>query len=155
MIEDHLQHTSPIEEQHFFSVQSLSHRVQKLSEDCRIFKRESHHLLGDDGSSHEEGVRAMRQEIAGFKRILQHQSSYHTAKIAAVSKNVAEVKDAKKKTTMTDWRKISKHSDTIQNSVNTRGLLMNLILVLLLAAIVVIGVLMYNRISYYEKKHFQ
>merc|ERR1712217_778945 len=80
----------------------------------------------------------------------------HRAKLDAVQKNVAEVKQ---KSLNSDGgaqslSKIASQTEDLERTVSSRGSQMSYMLFAMVFAIVGIGALMFNRMQYYEKKHF-
>eukprot|EP00435_Cladocopium_sp_Y103_P070185 s7_g34.t1 len=76
-------------------------------------------------------------------------------KLEAVQKNLNEVKEqASKASGSSMLSKLVDQTRLLEESVLARSSQMTWMLLILLVVIVVIGVLMFNRMRYYEKKHF-
>merc|ERR1712217_492410 len=158
MLSEYLNATRPAEQKLFQEVQALTARMDSLSNDCRTLKQETHLLLADPHSGthdHKAGVEAMKNEIVGLRRILVKDSATQRQKLDAVQKNIAEVREkSRTKGSGESFTVISKQTETLQKTVSSRGTQMSWMMVGMLVSVVGVGALMYNRMTYYEKKHF-
>jgi len=160
MIGDHLKTTKPAEEKIFSSLQVVSQRMGALGEDCGELVKEARVLLTAKGDStekhnHKNNVEAMKNDIIGLRRLLVKDSVNHRAKLDAVSKNVAEVKQKSLNSGSAEsFTKINAQSERLEKTVSSRGSQMSWMLLCMIVAVLGIGFLMFNRMQYYEKKHF-
>mmetsp|Transcript_92992 Transcript_92992/g.300533 ORF Transcript_92992/g.300533 Transcript_92992/m.300533 type:complete len:489 (+) Transcript_92992:51-1517(+) len=160
MLQEHIDTTKPAEEKLIQQVQVLTGRLHKLGEQCRELKQETHLLLGEPHATHNNhaaGVKAMREEIVGLRRIFVKDSATARQKLDSVSKNIQEVKTRQASQSGGGTEKllqIAKQTETLEKTVWKRGSQMTWMMLILLLAIGGIGFLMWNRMYYYEKKHF-
>eukprot|EP00415_Alexandrium_ostenfeldii_P001165 UN1165 len=162
MLGEHLNSTKPADERVFESIKDMEERMEKLGEDCRTMKQSVAILMNPEGTtmaakkrSSMSSIEAMRNDIVGLRRLLIKDSATHKMKLEAVVKNVAEVKErASRGGTPEALNQISDQTDSLAKTVVSRGRQMSWMMVCLLAAIFGIGALMWNRMLYYEKKHF-
>jgi len=162
MLGEHINSTKPAEEALFQALKGYEDRMERLGEDCRtmtqatrLLMNEHHKKRKSEHTLHNEGVEAMKNEIIGLRRLLVKDSATHKQKIDAVQKNVVEVKEKSGKTgTPETLSVIAKQTESLAKTVQSRGQQMSWMMLCLMAAIVAIGVLMWNRMRYYEKKHF-
>jgi len=160
MLQQHLNSTKPEEAKLYQQVQALTGRVDALGEDCRTLKLEAHLLIGNDSknsaATHQVGVEAMKDEIIGLRRLLVKDSATARQKIDAVKKNIAEVKikHAAGGQGSEHLVTIAKQTATLEKTVSSRGSQMSWMMFFMMVAVVSIGGLMWNRMQYYEKKHF-
>lgn len=160
MLAEHVNATRPAEEKLFQEIQGLGSRVNKLSEDCKNLLKETHFLLTPDSKAsahdlHKAGVEAMKSEIIGLRRLLVKDSATQRQKLDAVQKNIAEVKQRRSTQGGSEaLLTIAKQTDILEKTVSSRGMQMTWMLICMMAAILGIGGLMWNRMHYYEKKHF-
>merc|ERR1712228_172230 len=98
----------------------------------------------------------MTTEIVGLRKLLAKDSASHRQKMDAVQKNIAEVKDKQSQSSNRDGvlAGISQQSDLLEKTVETRGSHMSWMFFVLVIVVIGIGWLMYNRMQYYENKHF-
>merc|ERR1712157_74038 len=132
---------------------------EALAEDCGTLVKEAHILLETKGKTqqhdHKAHVEMMKTEIVGLRKLLVKDSVTHRAKIDAVSKNVAEVKERSSGSAGAQTlSKIVAQSENLEKTVSSRGSQMSWMLLFMIVAILLIGGLMFNRMQYYEKKHF-
>lgn len=164
MLEEYTDSTKPAEESLYGKLQAFENRVHILGTQCKDEVQEVKLLMADAGAAqgitgpgaHKAGVDAMVNEIIGLRRLLVKDSASHRQKLDAVSKNVAEVKEKSGQEGNRDGllSQISQQSDVLEQTVQSRGSHMSLMFFFLVAVVVVIGWMMYNRMRYYENKHF-
>lgn len=158
MIDEHINSTAPAEQNLFQALRGLEHRMVKLSDDCKAEVKGARLLMGAEGADkgHKAGVESMKNEIIGLRRVLVKDSATHRQKLDAVQKNVAEVKEKQSKAVDRDGTlsAIAEQSKALEETVQSRGWQMSWMLFFLIAVVIVIGYLMHNRMTYYEKKHF-
>lgn len=159
LLSEHLKTSKPADEQLFDTLKNYEQRVERLNTDCKNIVQGAHLFMGTSGEehakAHKTGVQVMKNEILGMRRILVKDHASHRQKLDEVSKKVGEVKDkAGKDNSPVLLNQIVKQTDNLEKTVRSRGSQMSWMMFCLLAAIVGIGVLMWNRMHYYEKKHF-
>lgn len=162
MVEDHMKIVGPAEDKLYQEMQVLSKRMGALGEDCGTLVKEARLLLKDKTEDaakqhdHKSNVEAMKNDIIGLRRALVKESVNHRSQLDAVQKNVAEVKQ---KSLNSDGgakslSKIASQAEDLERTVSSRGSQMSYMLFAMVFAIVGIGAMMFNRMQYYEKKHF-
>jgi len=166
MLSEHVGTVKPEEEKMFQQIEGLEGRLSKLDKDCGTLNKELEILLPDGGAASGKTynqmseeiwgrILGMRDDVIGLRRILTKDSASHKQKIEEVHKNIVEVK--KKHSEAGGPEKLSvmaKQSEVIHQTVRSRGSQMSWMFLVLVASVVGIGVLMWNRMRYYEKKHF-
>jgi hypothetical protein len=149
MLSEHANSTGPADQKMFEDLQGLQDRMGRLDEDCRTLTKELQVLVGPKGDV------GLKDEIVGLRRLFIKDSASHRQKLDTVQKNIAEVKqrhiDASKPEMFTE---VAKQSEHLQATVNSRSSQSVGMLLAIIGAIIVIGCLMYNRMQYYERKHF-
>jgi len=160
MIGDHLKTAKPAEEKIYAGLQGVTKRMGSLGDDCGELVQETRLLLASKGEvpeqhNHKNNVETMKNDIIGLRKLLVKDSVTHRAKLDAVSKNVAEVMQKSKNAVGAEsFHKINKQSERLEQTVSSRGSQMSWMLFCMVIAILGIGGLMFNRMQYYEKKHF-
>merc|ERR1711904_223185 len=129
----------PAEERMFKDLEGLETRMNRLDEDCKTLTKEVSVIIDKQGM---ETVGTMKDEIIGMRRIFIKDSATHRKKIEAVHKDVSEMKLSREK--------VMNPEKTVQSTGTQSSWLM----LLIIAAVLGIGVLMWKRMRYYEKKHF-
>ncbi|CAE7203545.1 unnamed protein product [Symbiodinium sp. CCMP2592] len=141
-----------------FQVSSLMESLNKLDRDCRLLTKEMQVLASDPKSAKTPkkatNLQEMKVHIMGLHRLLDKEGAAHMHKLEAVQKNLKEVKQQADKAAGSSISKIVDQTSVLEKSVVSRSSQMSWMLVVLLVATVTIGVLMWNRMRYYEKKHF-
>jgi len=160
MLDEHINTTKPAEESLYVALQGLDNRMVKLGDDCKTQVKETRLLMGTDPAKaadvHKAGVEAMKNEIIGLRRLLVKDSATHRQKLDAVQKNVAEVQEKQTKAGDRDGtlKEIAKQTESLETTVQAHGWQMSWTLYFVIAVVILIGWLMFNRMQYYEKKHF-
>jgi hypothetical protein len=150
MITDHVSEAVPADKRLFADLQSLDVRMGRLDEDCRTLSKEVGVLINPAGVS---GAGAVKDEIIGLRRLLIQDSNVHKQKIDEVSKTVVAVKDVSSKASGETLSAVATQSEALEKTVVARSSQMSWLLFCLVACVILIGALMYNRMQYYEKKH--
>mmetsp|Transcript_132985 Transcript_132985/g.231160 ORF Transcript_132985/g.231160 Transcript_132985/m.231160 type:complete len:483 (+) Transcript_132985:144-1592(+) len=154
LLEQHSESAQPADAQMFQDLQGLHDRMGRLGDDCKTLTKEVQVLVGTRGTSGET-LDTMKNEIVGLRRILIKDSATHRQKLDAVHKNIAEVKqkhaDASNPAAL---KEVVKQSGELEEHVQTRSNVMTGMMAVIIVAVIVIGVLMRNKMNYYEKKHF-
>lgn len=158
MLSAHLNETKPTYDVMAFQVSSLMESLNKLDRDCRVLTKEMQVLAADPKSAKTPkkatNLQEMKVHIMGLRRLLDKEGAAHMHKLEAVQKNLNEVKQQADKAAGSSISKIVDQTSVLEKSVVSRSSQMSWMLVVLLVATVTIGVLMWNRMRYYEKKHF-
>merc|ERR1712046_483394 len=98
---------------------------------------------------------AIKDDIIGIRRLLVKESASHTQKLDDVQRKMTEVKqkhiDASKPEMFED---VVSKSDDLRLTVAKSGSHMTYMFLIMVLSIIVIGFLMWNRMQYYERKHF-
>jgi hypothetical protein len=160
MMGDYITRTKPEDDKLWRDLGSLERRMARLTTDCQTVIKETSLLMNGPGSrgggqDHQKAVELLKSDIIGIRQLLTKDSATYREKMDSLQKNTGEVKakvsEAKPGETIAA---IEKQSDNLAKMVTSRGSQMSWMLISLLAAILAIGGLLYNRMSYYEKKHF-
>mmetsp|Transcript_75627 Transcript_75627/g.198291 ORF Transcript_75627/g.198291 Transcript_75627/m.198291 type:complete len:489 (-) Transcript_75627:80-1546(-) len=159
MLDEHINTTKPADEKLFQEIINLEMRVNTFAEDCKLLTTEAHMLLGTDPKkSKEVGVAALKDQIMGLRRVLSKDSSASVQKLEGVAKVMTEVKQVTEGSAKGGGQELvallSRQTAELVKTVNSRGSQMTYMMMCLLATIGGIGMLMWNRMYYYEKKHF-
>jgi len=157
VINDHLAAAVPEDDKLWKQVAYLDRRMSRLGRDCKTLVTETSLLAGagSDPTAHKEAVEKLKTNIVGIRKVLEKESATHKKKMESIERSAGEVK-AKVTQAMSKESLvvIAKQSESITKTVRVRGTQMVIMTVILLAVIVAIGFLMWNRMNYYEKKHF-
>mmetsp|Transcript_77835 Transcript_77835/g.200399 ORF Transcript_77835/g.200399 Transcript_77835/m.200399 type:complete len:488 (+) Transcript_77835:69-1532(+) len=158
MLEEHLDTTKPQDEKLFRALEVLEERVEDFAEDCKVLTAEVRMLLGksDKRRRQSQGVTSLKKEMFRLRELLQKGGASSMQKLEAVHKLTHDVKSAKASQSGSPEliSLLSKQTETLGQTVSSRGTQMTWMMLVLLAAIIGIGLLMWNRMHYYEKKHF-
>jgi len=159
MLIQHVDTSKPADELMFQELYRLKQRVGKLDEDCKTLTKELQVLVNPDGSKG-KGAKAgghgeIKDSIIGLRRLLTTDGEKHTQKLEMVQKKMTEVKqkhiDASKPEMFAD---VVGHGEKLQATVKSSSSQTTWMLLAIVFAIVLIGGLMWNRMTYYERKHF-
>jgi len=158
VINDHIAAAVPEDDRLWKQVAYLDRRMSRLARDCKGFVAETSLLARSPGAGptvHKEAVEKLKNNIVGIRTLLEKESVTHKKKLESIERSTGEVKakvsQAKSKDSLAV---IEKQSASITKTVRVRGTQMVVMTVVLLGVIVAIGFLMWNRMNYYEKKHF-
>eukprot|EP00927_Polykrikos_kofoidii_P056421 TRINITY_DN50539_c0_g1_i1.p1 TRINITY_DN50539_c0_g1~~TRINITY_DN50539_c0_g1_i1.p1 ORF type:complete len:481 (+),score=86.31 TRINITY_DN50539_c0_g1_i1:61-1503(+) len=150
MLQDHAAEVGPADAALFQDLGSLEIRMKALDEDCRTLSKEFSILVNPAAGA---GVGGMKDDVIGLRQLLSKDHDAHNMKIDAVSKNVKEVKE-KRSGNPEALGAIAVQSQSLEKTVSARSSQMSGLLFCLIACVLIIGFLMWSRMSYYEKKHF-
>lgn len=157
VISEHIAVALPADDQLWKQVAYLDRRMSRLNRDCKTFVTETSLLAGtgSDPTAHKDAVEKLKTNIVGIRTLLERESATHKKKMESIERSAGEVK-AKMTQAMSkeSLAAIEKQSASITKTVRVRGTQMVIMTVVLLGVIVAIGFLMWNRMNYYEKKHF-
>jgi len=160
MLIQHVDTTKPADELMFQELYRLKQRVGKLDEDCKTLTKELQVLVGPKGSKGSASTEAggqtnIKDSIIGLRRLLVTNGESHTQKLEMVQKKMTEVKqkhiDASKPEMFAD---VVGHGERLQATVKSSSSQTTWMLLAIVFVIVAIGGLMWNRMTYYERKHF-
>jgi len=156
MLHQHVDTSKPADDKMFQELSGLQQRVGKLDEDCKTLTKELQVLVGPKGGASEAGDhKSIKDGIIGLRRLLVKGSESHTQKLEMVQKKMTEVKqkhiDASKPEMFAE---VVEHGEKMHSTVKSSGSQTTWMLLAIVFAIVVIGGLMWNRMVYYERKHF-
>lgn len=161
MLASHLKETKPAYDVMSFQVSGMMDALNKLDRDCRVLTKEMRILENEKISNRRQAKRPknnldeLKSHVFGLRRILEKEGQVHLSKIDAVQKNLNEVKEqASKVGGSTMLGKLVDQTRLLEQSVLASTSQTTWMLLILLVVIVVLGVLMFNRMQYYEKKHF-
>lgn len=151
MLNEHVETVKPIEQKMFADIEGLEQRISKLDEDVKTVIKAMNVVITPGADS---GIGAMKEDIIGLRRLLVKDSASHRQKIDMVQKNIAEVKQRASGSSEDALFSISKQSEKLEKTVRSRSSQMYWLLLALVVSVLSIGALMWNRMRYYEKKHF-
>jgi hypothetical protein len=152
MLSDHIGTIAPVERGLFDSLSQLNGRLTSLEEGCRTLAREIEVLVNLAGQA---GVGELKSGIKGFREMLAKYSDGHHKKLDLARSSILEVKKKHQQTNNDEAvGMITIQTKHMEETVAQRGSQMTWMLGCLIGCIVVIGCLMYNKMHYYEKKHF-
>lgn len=158
MLIQHVDTSKPADELMFQELYRLKQRVGKLDEDCKTLTKELQVLVDPKGTKHGSeagGHKNIKDSIIGLRRLLVTDGESHTQKLEMVQKKMTEVKqkhiDASKPEIFAD---VVGHGEKLQATVKSSSSQTTWMLLAIVFAIVLIGGLMWNRMTYYERKHF-
>lgn len=153
MLSQHAEASRPAEEKMYQDLEVLQGRMSKLDEDCKLLVKELKILVTPDGDSGAEV--ALKDEIIGLRRLFIKDSASHRQKLEVVQKNVAEVKQKHVAASKPDmFNEVAMLSESVETTVARSSTQTLWMLILLVGAVAIIGYLMWNRMQYYERKHF-
>lgn len=154
MLSQHIETNKPADTKMFEDLELIQGRMQRLDEDCKTLVKELQILVEPkDGSSADN--HSLKDEIIGLRSLLVSSSAAHNQKLDVVRKNVAEVKKKHEDSTKPEvFDAMHKQTESMENTVNQRSSQMTWMMVIIIVSIAAVGALMYNRMSYYEKRHF-
>lgn len=158
MLSSHMKENQPLGDTLVNNIASMGDALHKLDGQCRTLTRELHvlwHPSNKSNSRNTDHVQEMKNEILGLRRLLTKESDAQMNKIEAVQKHVELLKrDSGQGQAAAALGTISSQSATLEQTVKSRGTQMTGMMLGLLGSIALIGYLIWNRMSYYEKKHF-
>lgn len=160
MLSSHLNENKPVYDVMAFQVSGMIDSLNRLDRDCRLLTKEMkileskrHHV--SKAPKNQNNLEELKSHVYGLRRLLEKEGKAQLHKLEAVQKNLNEVKEqASKASGSSMLTKLVDQTRLLEESVLARSSQMTWMLLILLVVIVVIGVLMFNRMRYYEKKHF-
>lgn len=153
MLSNHMIAVKPQEDQMFKKLTGLQDRMHRLEENCKTLRQEIRVVLGNSSSG---SMTAMKSELVGLRHVFMKDSAAHSQKIDTVQQTVFDVKKKKedKKVSPQSLAIIAEKTESLQKTVEASSSQVSWMMIILIIAVVGIGALMYNRMRYYEKKHF-
>jgi len=152
MLSNHMQQVKPQEQEMFTKLGNLQDKMHKLEEGCKTLRQEIRVVLGNGSST---AVSSMKTELIGLRHIFMKDSQAHSQKIDSVRETVGTVKKADdKKVDPNALLLITEKTDKLEKTIQASSSQVSWMMIFLIVAVLGIGVLMYNRMRYYEKKHF-
>lgn len=148
MLKQHAEANKPADEKLFQDLEGLQGRMGKLDEDCKTLTKELQVVVGGEGVG-------LSDHIIGLRRLFVKDSVQHKDKLEMVQKKMSDVKqkhiEASNPETFT---KVIADSEKLQKTAVASSFQTLWMLLAIVVAIAIIGGLMYNRMHYYERKHF-
>mmetsp|Transcript_20783 Transcript_20783/g.45052 ORF Transcript_20783/g.45052 Transcript_20783/m.45052 type:complete len:516 (-) Transcript_20783:49-1596(-) len=155
LVSDHLSTSKRAEESLAMQIQALSGRVHRLGESCRELRKETDLLLGqhDQGGG---GLGSLKEQIQGLRHIFNKEGAHAQKKLDAVAKNIQQVKSRHESMPENSQRMsaIAEQGLILEQTVSSRGTQMTGMMIVLVVSIVGIGLMMWRRMNYYEKRNF-
>jgi len=148
MLQQHSETNKPADEKLFQDLEGLQGRVGKLDEDCKTLTKELQVVVGGEGAG-------LQHHIIGLRRLFVKDSAHHREKLDMVQTKITVVKQKHIEASKPEmFTKIISDSEELQNTAVASSSQTLWMLLAIVIAIGVIGLLMYNRMHYYERKHF-
>jgi hypothetical protein len=163
MLSQYLDDAKPESDKMAFKISSMTDSLGAVDSNCRTLTKEMHLLwhpkdkkaADGKGGAHKTHVQDMKHELIGLRKLLEKEGVSHMEKLEAVHSNLLEYRDQANKATGSEaLGKIAAQSTKLEKTVQSRGSQMSWMMIFLLASVVGIGYLMWQRMRYYEKKHF-
>jgi uncharacterized protein (UPF0335 family) len=152
MLDKHINSTKPSDAALFVKLEDLQSRMNRLNENCGELTQEVKILLKE---KHPRGhLEHMMGEIKGLRTIFTSGSAQHRERIERVQQKTAEIKESKSGASPKVLVDLADKTQDIEIRVAEQSSRSSWLLMIMLIAVVGIGLLMYNRMNYYEKKHF-
>jgi hypothetical protein len=152
MLQQHAETTHPADLKMYQDLEGIQGRMSMLDEGCKTLVKELRVLVGGEGVEKDGDL---KDEIIGIRRLLVKDSASHRQKLDIVQKNLAEVKEQHSLASKPEvFTAVAQQSEHMESTVVTASYQMTWMLLAIVASIAAIGVLMWNRMRYYEKKHF-
>jgi len=167
MVNDFVTESMPAEQRILDEVGQIEVRMGNMATDCATVVKETHILMNSERKLAKPGatvegifkeiVDSTKNEIIGLRRLLVRDNAVHKEKLEAVQKNINEVKQKQGQSSNSHevLGVIDKQTESLEKTVSTRGIQMSWMLIVLMVVIIAFGALMWNRMQYYEKKHFR
>jgi len=159
MLSQHAEASKPIDEKIYQDLENLQTRMSKLDDDGKLLVKELQVLVKPSGETAEDeagaGGSGLAGHIIGIRRLFVKEAAAHKTKIDVVRKNVAAVKQmhiAASDPIM--FKEVAHHSEKVERTVQHDSVHSVWMLLAIVVCIVFIGYLMWNRMEYYERKHF-
>mmetsp|Transcript_44045 Transcript_44045/g.80489 ORF Transcript_44045/g.80489 Transcript_44045/m.80489 type:complete len:481 (-) Transcript_44045:57-1499(-) len=155
MLQQHIEEVIPQDQTISEMISGVMSRTEKLEADCKQLVTELGLLVGDGMGTEQGAVAGIKEHIVGLRQLFSNDSRTHHDHVAKLAGTLATVKQAAGDGTKALAVKIiAEQSSSLEITVQKRNRNMTGMLLTLVGCIVLIGLLMWNRMRYYEKKHF-
>lgn len=155
MLVQHVETSKPTDEKMFEELSGLNLKVGKLDEDCKTLTKELQILVAPKGETSPMSHAGLKDDIIGLRRLLVKDGMSHTQRLDDVQKKMTEVKKIHSDASRPEmFAEVVGHSERLHSTVKTSTSQTSWMLLAIVFVIVVIGGLMWNRMVYYERKHF-
>lgn len=152
LLSQHISEASQQEQNMFTALEGSQHRLRRLDEEV-VNLRKAIAILVNPGEDNPVGT--MREDIIGLRRLLIKDNADHRQKLDSVHKNVVEVKNTREKSSNPEaLNQIARQTESMEQTVKARSTQMSWLVLVFLLCVAIIGYLIWNRMQYYEKKHF-
>lgn len=152
MLGQHAEQAKPQEQKMFEELEFLQHRMRRLEEGCKTLSKEVEIVVGHSKS---EGVAMMIEEVVGIRKVFIKDSASHRQKLDNAHQFIKEVQKKHVKASSPEtFNEVAKQTESLELTVMQQGRQQTYVMVALVGVIVLIGLLMRNRMAYYERKHF-
>lgn len=158
MIGQHITKMKPVEDSILKSMNGLQLKMQGVEDGTKTLRKEIGLFLGNHSK---KTVSGMQTELVGLRSIFMRDSLAHSNKLDTVHQSVKEAKA--KHTAMTGGLgklntsvldEIVQKSKGLEKSVQDSSRQSSWMMLVVILSAVIVGVLMWSRMRYYEKKHF-
>jgi hypothetical protein len=155
MLQNHIDACSTAEKKMFQEMQVLEGRVQGLGEGYSTVVKELQVLVTPQGEVQGAGSDGLQDTIVGLRRVLVKDSAKHKEKTESMLEYISEIKKRHNRVVdSTAFAEVSKSSDNVEVAVVKSSIQRLYMLLTIVACILLIGYLLFNRMQYYERKHF-
>lgn len=152
MLADHVTEAKPADEKLHERLNSLNDRMDRLDYECRTLSKEVEVLVNPAAAG---GAGEVKDGIIGLRTLLVKGFNMHKETVDRVSGKIKDVKTQKAQAASSGHLKtISVQSETLERTVKKKASATGWTFFILICCVVIVGMLMYNRMHYYEKKHF-
>merc|ERR1719174_3529434 len=112
-------------------------------------------LVRPQGEVQGAGSDGLQDTIVGLRRVLVKDSAKHKEKTESMLEYISEIKKRHNRVVdSTAFAEVSKSSDNVEVAVVKSSIQRLYMLLTIVACILLIGYLLFNRMQYYERKHF-
>jgi len=153
MLQQHIESAKPAEEKMWMDLETLNSRVGRLDDNCKTLHKELTLVTGSPGKL---SATAIKKDIVGLRRVFTKEAATHRQKIETVHRNVVEVKKVKETGNIgqKSIKEIVEQNEKLEQTIAAKSSQGSWMMFIVIALIIGIGVLMYNKMNHYEKKHF-
>jgi len=136
-------------------IDGLTKRLSKLNVECRNLKQEVHVFVAKGKEGPAGGVHELRKQLIGLRRVLTKDSEHHRHKMDKVHSQVGEIESRYGKSQpVLGFGALDRQTDELARTNSSRARNNFVAMFGMFACALVLGIQMYRRMSYYEKKHF-
>lgn len=152
MLQQHIETSKPLDTQLFKDLDAVANRVEGLDSDCKLLTKEIQVIIPDNGKVLSNGV---RDEIIGLRRLFVKDGAAHLQKLEKAHQKVAEVKQQSGESSHAkSLVAVVESADKLEKTILAKNQQSSWVLYILIGCTLLVGVLMYFRMNYYEQKHF-